>query len=277
MTTLLIDGDIEAYRAAIFHESAVDWGDGEVHKIPSLAHSYAMMADAIADYKEKLGADKVIVCLSSDMNWRKEIWSEYKAHRDPSTRPVALDQCKAWLSARYEVLKFYGLEADDVMGIMATAEPGRFIIVSIDKDLKSIPGMLFNPRHPEEGVITIDPDSAFIWHMKQTLMGDSSDGYKGCPGIGPKKAEKIIAGAIEADPEHWKESIWKAVVEAFVSKGQTVADALLNSRLSRILQKGEYKVGEPGVLLWEPPSSSDSVTERELVKIPLRENSRSVY
>jgi hypothetical protein len=36
------------------------------------------------------------------------------------------------------------IEADDVLGIMSTMEPGKWVICTIDKDLKQIEGWQYN-------------------------------------------------------------------------------------------------------------------------------------
>jgi hypothetical protein len=46
------------------------------------------------------------------------------------------------------------LEADDAMGIYATKEPGH-IICSPDKDMRQIPGQLFDLT---QGVVEITPE-----------------------------------------------------------------------------------------------------------------------
>ena len=71
------------------------------------------------------------------------------------------------------------LEADDAMGIYATKHPGN-IIVSPDKDMRQIPGKLYNM----DEVIDITPEDGMQWHYIQTLAGDQTDGYSGVPGIG---------------------------------------------------------------------------------------------
>mgnify|MGYP003316371416 CR=1 FL=1 len=38
-----------------------------------------------------------------------------------------------------------------------------------------------------------DEHKADYWHMHQTLTGDVSDNYKGCPTVGAKTASKILA------------------------------------------------------------------------------------
>ena len=47
------------------------------------------------------------------------------------------------------------------------------------------------------------------WHLVQTLAGDQTDGYAGCPGIGVKRAITLFEE---------KEYSWKAVVQAFAER-----------------------------------------------------------
>jgi len=74
----------------------------------------------------------------------------------------------------------------------------------------------------------------------QTLMGDSTDNYKGCPKVGLKTAEKILA----------ENSTWETVVAAFEKAGLSEEDALENARLARILRDGEYNNETGEVKLW---------------------------
>ena len=73
------------------------------------------------------------------------------------------------------------------MGIYATKYPGN-IIVSPDKDMRQIPGNLYDFKE----TVTITPEEGAKWHLIQTLAGDNTDGYSGVPGIGSKRAEQIF-------------------------------------------------------------------------------------
>ena len=144
------------------------------------------------------------------------------------------------MKKQYRVILKDTLEADDSLGIYATKFPGN-IIVSPDKDMRQIPGKLYDFKE----TVDISPEEGAKWHLIQTMAGDNTDGYAGVPGIGIKKAEKIFEE---------KGYTWKAVVETFVEKEMTEDDALVNARLARILQTSDYdhKTKEP--ILWTPPS-----------------------
>ncbi len=133
------------------------------------------------------------------------------------------------------------LEADDAMGIYATAHPGN-VIVSPDKDMKQIPGKLYNLE--DNWVITEEEGAK--WHMIQTLAGDQTDGYSGVPGIGVKRAETLF------DKEGYS---WQTVIKAFEDKGLTEKDALLNARLARILTLDDYDTKRQEPILWTPELS----------------------
>ena len=86
----------------------------------------------------------------------------------------------------YDVIVMPQLEADDAMGIYAKLTGN--IIVSPDKDMRQIPGKLYNL----EDTITITPEEGAKWHLIQTLAGDQTDGYSGVPGIGVKRTTTLF-------------------------------------------------------------------------------------
>ena len=135
------------------------------------------------------------------------------------------------------------LEGDDVLGLLAgdSKIKGGTIIVSIDKDLKTIPGFHYNPMRREEGVIEVTMAQANYNHLLQTLTGDAVDGYSGCPGIGPKKAEKVL-----------ENPSWESVVSAYNKAGIEEEDALIQARVARILRYGEYDKVKKEPILWNP-------------------------
>jgi DNA polymerase-1 len=141
------------------------------------------------------------------------------------------------MSLQYNTIMYRNLEADDVLGILGTKNRDT-IIWSEDKDLLTIPA-----KHWINGeVVEITEAEANYQFLYQTLIGDSTDNYKGCPTIGPKTANKILSSGCT----------WEAVVEAFKSKGLSEEVALENARLARILRDGEYNTETGEVYLWQP-------------------------
>jgi DNA polymerase-1 len=80
--------------------------------------------------------------------------------------------------------------------------------------------------------------------MFQTLVGDTSDGYKGCPGVGKVKAEKLLAGNDKL--------YWEIVRATFEKAGLTEQDALTQARLARILRFSDWDNEKKEPILWSP-------------------------
>ena len=162
---------------------------------------------------------------------------EYKGHRNRK-KPCGYKRVIKALKDNYEVIVMPELEADDALGIYATKNSGN-IIVSPDKDMKQIPGKLYNLD--EE--ITITEAEGAKWHLIQSLAGDQTDGYSGVPGIGVKRAETLFK----------KEGYsWKTVAQAFVDKGLNEYTAITNARLARILTVDDYDFNKKEPILWSP-------------------------
>jgi DNA polymerase-1 len=180
--------------------------------------------------------------ISGDQNFRKDLDPTYKSHRKGTRKPLGYIALTDWMRERYgpRVVVQPLLEADDYMGILAT-KPGapETIIVSDDKDMKTIPGTLFRLGQ----LSTIDEGEAHRYWMLQTLMGDPADGYKGCPGIGPVKAEKIVSKP---------GVLWDNVKREFLKAGMTEDYAVLQARLARILRFSDWDSERKQPLLWTP-------------------------
>ena len=259
MRSALIDADILAYQAAVTAEQAHDWGDGlwTLHAFESEAiASFASMVNVIT---EKVDGSLAILAFSDSQNWRKEVLPTYKANRSGIRKPMLLTFIKDWAKDHYSFIQYPRLEGDDVMGITATKPvktPGdELIICSIDKDFKSVPGKHYNFGRDE--FFEVNEHQADIAHMMQTLTGDSTDGYSGCPGCGPKTAEKILKAALDegtpwANPQQLREIYWKHVLQAYEKAGFGEEEALTQARVARILRHGEYDHKTNQVKLWTP-------------------------
>lgn len=287
MRTLLLDSDILAYKESSAGEVRVDWdGDGNIDQTPEDFENVKARVDRkIADLVRTLKADRVIVCLSCDRvdNWRKDFYPAYKENRAGSVKPLHLMAAKEYMAREYETYQRPRLEADDVMGILSTHPTlvkGERIIVSEDKDMRTIPGWLFNPDKDKRPVF-VDTADAALWHMTQALTGDRTDGYPGCPGIGPTKVAKLFVNVF---PSY--EELWPVVVETYrrvyekrtryataqntrsvrdgfemggyelrgpVTLEEATSYALVQARISRICQYTDYDYASKTVIPWTPP------------------------
>lgn len=247
--TLLIDGDILAYKACAAAEKAIQWDEDLWTLHADLRDAKHYFLDLLDEIDVKLGDGDKIFALSPKLNYRYRIWPEYKANRKDKRRPMCLDALKEWMGTEYEVFQRPDIEADDVLGILATSPyivKGSKIIVSIDKDFRGVPCTFYNLN--TDSLLEVSEPAADYWHMCQTLTGDAADGYPGCPKIGPKTAEKILSEATTY------EEMWPLVVETYAKQGFGEDYALTMARLARICRRDDYDFKKKEVILWTPPT-----------------------
>lgn len=238
--TLLIDGDLYLFRAAIALEREIDWGDDIWSLSTDLNGAKKLFNKMVCDFKEALLIEDVVITLTGSNNFRKDVEPSYKSGRKKSRKPVGYKALVEWAKQTYETILVDCLEADDVMGIMGSMPDTQAIIVSDDKDMKTIPCKLYRPQSNER--LDISEAEADKFFLTQTLMGDTTDGYSGCPKIGPKTAEKIL----KSNPT------WDAVVNQYQKADLSPDYALTQARLARILRHTEWDDDKMAVKLWEP-------------------------
>lgn len=241
--SLLIDADWLIHSACAACECDIRWDD----HIHTLHLEQGDVKDFIAMrlqfWRELTGDDDVVMCFSDYPTFRHEIHQDYKANRIGKRKPLGLRDIREWVQREYHSRTLAGLEADDVLGLLATnGSYARPIIVSIDKDMRTVPCSLL----AGEEVETVTPLEANRAWMKQTLTGDTSDNYPGLKGVGPVTAEKTLGSAVTLP------DMWDNVVKAYQKAGFTMMDALLNARMARILRHGDYDFHSSEVQLWDP-------------------------
>ena len=195
-----------------------------------------------------------IVAFTGRDNFRKRVLPTYKANRAGKVKPIAYAHVVERVSFYFETRCVEGLEADDVLGILATTETySDAIILTVDKDLRTIPARHFNPLKDTKPVLRSEYAADAQWLM-QALTGDPSDGYTGIPGIGPKKAEKLLGGDIRqlAAQRCGPRTLWSRVLAAYHAAKLTEDDALVQARVARILRRCDYDKITKEVLLWHP-------------------------
>ena len=184
---LLVDADILVFRMCHAHEKTIDWGDGVVSTQMEPHVAKSRLANLVSKYAATCKCDSVTMCLTSRKNFRYNVYPEYKANRVFERKqlfPILLE----WMEGRYNCLRMDFLEADDVMGIMATKEPGKHVIATIDKDLLQIPGKHYNWLHDKKTTQNVLKADRLFW--TQIMAGDPTDNYFGIKGVGPVKAKK---------------------------------------------------------------------------------------
>jgi 5'-3' exonuclease len=249
MTLALIDGDIIAFRAAAGACQTFDFGDGDgksTSSNPEQARECAL--DAVSSWQRLAKCRDVLVCFTGLTNFRKHILPTYKASRTKGKPPDYWTTVQA-IHDRFPTRVVEGLEADDVLGILATTDRfiGNSIILTQDKDLRTVPGRHMNPIKETRPVEVSEADATYFW-LLQTLMGDPTDGYVGIPGTGPAKARAVLGqSSVVSIPR-----LWPWVVAAYQKAKLTEADALTQARCARILHRSDYDKITKEILLWHP-------------------------
>ena len=284
---VLLDADVIAFQCSSRLEEAVEWEPGFWTWNVSFDAVCNAFDGAIEEIKEKLEADHVRLCLTDPKaNFRLDVLPTYKTHRSTMRKPLVLYHLKEWLVENRGGIMVPGLEGDDVLGILAT-RPSKHeqIVMSLDKDLRTIPCDYVRGRAliGEDGtellgqweILTITEEEADRFHMIQSLAGDVTDGYGGCPGFGMGTAAKVVDERIIKVPyEHTFKSgprkgqtetryqngtadtVWEAVVAAYENAGLSEEVALQMARCARILRNEDYDMDKKEVKLWTPTTTA---------------------
>lgn len=278
-TTLLIDGDVIAYRIASAVQKVEEDGFGYIRPFANITEGKAGVDQLILNLMAGLDATHIRVILSDpEANWRLGLTGTYKGNRADTVRPLLLGTLKQHLRDQYGAFHWPALEADDVLGILATGPKdyeGRTIVVGRDKDFKTIPGLHHTLTDVDSFgkpiVREVTLEAADRWHLIQTLAGDRVDGYEGCPGLGMERAARIIDEPVILTPERGvitrgknkgQETVkwvsepttdrWACVVSQYLKAGKTEEDALLQARLAYLLRHGDYDREKDRITLWTP-------------------------
>lgn len=256
--TLLVDGDIVAYKVASAEEKPIRWGDGLWTLHADENDAQASVDYMFHDYGDKLEADHIVIAFSGSENFRYSIYPDYKANRKNKRKPMLLEPLKDYMKSNYSTFTRPQLEADDVLGIFATSEkifPSQEkIILTIDKDLKQIPGLFVNMDDPELRVQRITKEDGIYQHMLQTLTGDRVDNYPGCPGIGPVGACKVLNSVLDGiEGESYHQAMWRAVLKAYEKKKLSPEIALQQAQIAKICTANDYNFHTHKPILWMEP------------------------
>lgn len=285
---LLIDGDMVAYRVAAAEEKGYDF-EGQFVLSADLDQGKENLDLMLSGWLETLEADHLVLYFTAPDNYRKKVLPSYKSNRNGVRRPMLLEALKQHCIDTYATQIVPTLEADDVLGIVATEprmlkEYAEKVIVTWDKDLRTIPGLHWNPEKGwkevgKDKVPVIDKvnlHEADVAFYSQVLSGDAVDGYPGCPGVGKKRAEEIIRNGtlIYAETtvvqrgknagqertrwltKHHPEP-WEVIVSHYqrclgVTYEEAYEAALQTARVARILRAGEYDFKKKEPVLWTP-------------------------
>lgn len=120
------------------------------------------------------------------------------------------------------------VEADDVVVRLKLDDP-TLVLAAIDKDvLFQCPGIHFN--YYKNDFEDVSENEARFYKYWQCLIGDTSDGYSGAKGIGKARASSLI------NKEMSDVDLWERIKSVFLSKGQSIEEAIATMRLADMSQ-----------------------------------------
>jgi DNA polymerase-1 len=270
---VLIDGDEFIFKGCAAVEDKVKWDEkDDPVRYADPKKAWKNIRDMIARVFERFGTKEHVICFSTEprTNFRYAVDPTYKNNRAESVKPLCYAEMREKVWQNYTCKEFHDLEADDVMGMLSTQPTkAKKIIVSQDKDMKTIPGTLWTGKD----LMEISETEADYWHMYQTLVGDTSDGYPGCPGVGKVGAAEFLEKPyVWLSYEHvfksgprkgmtetrWKQqpttNVWEGVVSQYAKAGLTEDDAVRQARLARILRWSDWDQEKKVPILWTPKS-----------------------
>lgn len=263
-TRALIDADMLCFTFCASAEHEIEWSpdfwtlDTDLAVAKQKVHDWAdMMNEHYWDLE---------FYFSSSLNYRKDLDPSYKSNRvtngfKRNGKPIGYSALRAWMEEEYGAREYVGLEGDDAMGI--NMEGRKTVCLSGDKDLKTVPGYHAPLFEYEKPVWVTNEEADYNWYL-QTLTGDTTDGYKGCPGYGPKTAIKFLEESkpFVASKDGYKKgkekgTHWECIVSAYQKNGYSEDHAVLQARLARILRPGEYDFEGHSPILWSPQTPID--------------------
>jgi len=142
--------------------------------------------------------ERVITFSGSKGNFRKLITPVYKANRKVENIPPLLNEMHQFVKDEYDSVWGYGIETDDIVAkywYNLSNEIGRdnVMIVSIDKDYKQFPCLIYNYHYKHKVVLDISEEEALYNFYEQMIIGDTADNVNYFKGKGKKFAEKYLA------------------------------------------------------------------------------------
>lgn len=151
--------------------------------------------------EETYEIDRVITFSNSIGNFRKEISNTYKANRVKRDIPEILSDLHNYVTFAYDGKQGKGVETDDLVARYwkaLTEVEGRdnVIIVSIDKDYKQLPCLIYNYHSKHQCYYKISEEEARRNFYTQMIVGDNADNVNFCKGYGESYCKKAFADCV---------------------------------------------------------------------------------
>lgn len=175
--------------------------------------------EVIAGVCNEFDGDRLRLFLTGSGNFREQVATikPYKGNRDPTHKPKYYREIKDYMLSVWNAELVHGREADDALGCAQwEAKDKSTVLCTIDKDLDMIPGHHYNFVKKHYYYVDLAwANSRLFWQM---LVGDTSDNIPGIKGVGPKKADKVIAQC-GGDLDKLREEVKRMYDEQYGTEG----------------------------------------------------------
>lgn len=245
----LVDSDIPLFTATTSNQEEMDFGEHGVLLHTNVQKVIEHFQRLVQEQVDFVDAEEVVLAYTHSENWRKLENPAYKSNRKGNRRPLGFKQVVEWCNENYRTIQYPKLEADDVLGILAGKYGEDSIILSGDKDLRTIPGWHYDSRRDDEPVYISVGEADYRCYL-QGFAGDRVDGFAGCPGVGDKTAAKLLTRFLDGGVFDRRKA-WRVIVANYQKKGLTEGDAIRNARMARITRLGDWDFGEEK-MTWLP-------------------------
>jgi DNA polymerase-1 len=259
---VLIDADIDLYQITQKAQLEVQWDTDTITMTCDIETAKTVLDETIKGIVDKLEADGYLLCLTGDHNFRKTNFPEYKSNRKETRKPIGYSVLKQYAMDNHPYKIYDELEADDVMGIMATKKNPdgiEYVIHSMDKDMKTIPALLWNRFESKIKLTSELEANRFLY--TQILTGDICDGYKGCPKVGPKKAMEALM--LCTTERQMREAAYKLYCKHYKDDEVAKQEMIIQAGQARILRSSDFDFATKQVIIWNPWRNDNGNIEAE--------------
>lgn len=218
-------GDLNSKRTSPFTLDEFEIEDVQTAEpIENVLHTAKLMVEGAL---ERLGTKKYVgyVGLGDSFRVERSTILRYKDGRSNMLKPVHLPAVEEYLVHKFKANVVTGLEADDWVVIESFGKNDR-VVVGVDKDHKAQPVRVFNPDHPDQGIIDCNQFGKLWLDDKgevrgygevflgfQVAYGDDVDVFKAHSASDVSWGKKTAYKALQevTDPTQ----LWNKVIEVY--------------------------------------------------------------
>ena len=231
MARAIIDADTYLYKAALTCNELVEIQPGIYYEAYNINKAKSYLEGCFEELTCQCNCEEyILVTGGASGNFRNIINPEYKSNRKKQPKPLMLDLVRDMAFKTFPIVYTPYLEADDTCRILLEDNKDN-VIVSVDKDLRTFPGKIYDSYHGDIKCIT--PLQAEANFKRQLLMGDKTDGYDGLPRVGKATADKLLLKGITIDD----------IAQMYIDSGLGIETFEKVYNCAKILGKEDYKDG----------------------------------